>query len=526
MRRIRHYAFLGLILMFFEGTHAQFRSIIVSAPKNSLIAGEQVQLFAVAWDGNGALSFDGFAWVSDDAEVVAVGQEGVARAGKIGIANVTVSIDGASTFLSLQVEPLRVDLAAAASEVFVGDSVQFTATPVDINGIPIADTEFRWNVLSPGGYSTQTASIDETGLMQALGAGPVSVQAVLDLYGDVVQTERRIASTQVVISRRPEFRLTRLLATDPIEDSFSIDPAGWVGLVANDSGQIAFVTPLGGLTSGLVRYDNGRLDLLASAGTPGVFPQSVVQWFRSVAIDNSGQVLNSRETLLHSLGRGSLVLSSLSGASVVLVFGQTLGIFQEISNFTLSRHSLNDRGDIVFHGTYSLPGPIYGWNGIFKVVDGRLQVVWGNTLPLAEFPDGFDIDYDFGMDGSGVVYFIVRKDGTDAVYSADGLSPPRKILMTGDMIEDGSVVEQIDRLTGVAPNGTLAFNLRVSGRGRPAIVDATGHTRFLDPDGLREFETIHSVNSNGEAVFTGDAGEGRGFYRWNHESVDAAFARG
>ena len=297
MRKIHHYAFLGLILMVFDGSQAQFRSIIVSAPKNSLIAGGQVQLFAVAWDGNGALSFDGFAWVSDDAEVVAVDQEGVARAGKIGIANVTVSIDGASTFLSLQVEPLRIDLETAVSEVFVGDRVQFTATPVDINGTPITDTEFRWNVLSSGGYSTQTASIDETGLMQALGAGPVSVQAVLDLYGDVVQTERLIASTEVVISRRPELRLTRLLATDPIEDSFSIDPAGWVGLVANDSGQIAFVTPLGGLTSGLVRYDNGSLGLLASAGATGVFPQSVVQWFRSVAIDNSGQVLDSRETL-------------------------------------------------------------------------------------------------------------------------------------------------------------------------------------------------------------------------------------
>ena len=80
----------------------------------------------------------------------------------------------------------------------------------------------------------------------------------------------------------------------------------------------------------------------------------------------------------------------------------------------------------MFHGTYSLPGPVFGWNGIFKVVDGRLQVVWGNTLPLAEFSDGFDIDCDFGMDGSGVVYFSVRKDGTDAVYSADGLSPSER----------------------------------------------------------------------------------------------------
>ena len=54
--------------------------------------------------------------------------------------------------------------------------------------------------------------------------------------------------------------------------------------------------------------------------------------------------------------------------------------------------------------------------------------------------------------------------------------------MTGDMLEDGSVLEHVDWLTGVAPNGTLAFNLRVSGGGQvPAIVDATGRTRFLDP---------------------------------------------
>lgn len=142
-------------------------------------------------------------------------------------------------------------------------------------------------------------------------------------------------------------------------------------------------------------------------------------------------------------------------------------------------------------------------------------MVWGVTLPLREFPDGFDIEYDFGVDDGGTVYFHVRDDGTDALYSADGLSAPRKIPMTGDTIDPGSVVERIDRLA-VAPNGTLAFNLTVSAVGRgPAIYDASGGTRILDPGELRGFDTIHSINSRGEVVFTGDVGDGWGFIRWD-----------
>ena len=517
MRSVRHLILLGLILVWHQNAHAQFeaRSIVVSAPKTTMVAGEQVTLFAVARDENGATRSDGFRWESDNQGILTVDQQGVVTARRVGTTNVNVNIDDAWTFLTLVVLPLRVDVGTGVSEVFVGDTVQFTATALDINGAPIPDTEFYWKVSGPNGYYTRTASISQTGLMQAREAGRVTVKATLNFDAQPGQPAQFIAFADVVITRPAEFRLTRLLATDPIEGPFAIRQIDWFGLAGNDSGQFGFVSSLGGLTSGVVLYSNPTLDLLASAGKPGIFPRSVLWSFRGVALNDNGQVLSIARALGTS---NSLVLSSVTDSAVVLVGGQTQGSFQQIRNFDITRYSLNDRGDIVFRGQYDLSGGPEDQDGIFKLSDGNLRAVWGTTLPLADFPDGYQFFHEFGIDGNGVVYFTVDDGPTRAIYRADGLSAPQKLVSTGDSL-GGSTIEYIANLA-ISPNGTIAFDAVPTDGSRqgPARYDSTGNMVMLE---VGNFYRTHSVNDRGEVAFTGDAGDGFGFYRWDGNKATA-----
>ena len=304
------------------------------------------------------------------------------------------------------------------------------------------------------------------------------------------------------------------MATDPVDRAFEFLPNDYPNLAANDAGQLVVIAPLDGVSSGLMLYDNGRMDLLASAGTPGVFTKSIVWGFEGAAIDSSGRVLSKANT------RGnysSLILASSTGSSVVLAEGQTQGTFQAIRNFTITRHSLNDRGDIVFRGTYDQPGGPWDRDGIFKLANGELRVVWGVTLPLPEFPDGYDIDYDLGVDANGVAYFMVRRDSTRAIYRADGLSAPRKVLMSGDSLA-GSTVGRISDLA-IAPNGTLAFRVDLdNGVSGPARYDTTGNLTMLPTEG---FDRVTSVNDRGQVVFNGSVGAGWGFILWSGDSTSS-----
>ena len=104
-------------------------------------------------------------------------------------------------------------------------------------------------------------------------------------------------------------RLTRLLASDPTEGSFKIDPVNWRPFVANDAGQVALKASVGGVAGGIVTYNNGNLDLLASTGTPGVFPGSVTREFNNLAMNDRGDVF---VTTWADWGRGNLTRISPS----------------------------------------------------------------------------------------------------------------------------------------------------------------------------------------------------------------------
>ena len=514
MRLNRSFLTLGLVFLFTNVAESQQfdGQVILSAARSELIVGERLQLHAAGLTG-GSIVNTGFDWYSSDENVLSISDTGLVMGLGVGNSWVTAGLNGRWNSMNVQVLPLRIELGSVAGNVVEGDTIQLQANAIDLNGAPIPDANFEWETSGPNGYYTRTAWTSDTGLFYAVAEGRVTVKASIPFWGaQQGQTERLTVSTEIIIERRKEFRLTRLVATDPLTQSFQLLPGQEPSLSVNDAGQIALISGLDGLTAGLLRYEGGNWDVLASAGAPGAFPQSYVWGFNGTAINNNGVVLTKTRTRGNS---SHLVTASRSGTQIVLVEGQTQGSFQQIRNFTIDRNSLNDRGDIVFRGTYDLPGGAWDQDGIFKLSDGQLQTVWGATLPLAEFPDGFNIDYNFGVDAAGTAYFRVNYQGADALYSADGMSAPRKIIMTGDTLPDGSVAGRINGLA-VAGNGTLAFDLNIENQGRvPAVYNASTGIRTMSPEELRSFDRIYSINNRGEVVFNGDVGDGGGFIRWD-----------
>ena len=514
MRRVV-FAFLGLVFLAASLAQAQgqvfARTILISAPKSTLIVGEQLQLSAIVWDENGEMSVGGAQWDVWDTSIASIDASGRVTALGVGNTGVSGQRDEAWNYFSLQVLPLRIEVSSPSAEILVGDTIQVTATAFDINGNAIPNVEFEWQPHGPHGYYTNIASIDEEGLLTALASGTVTVNAVLGLWGNAGQVQRLIASTDIVIRRREEFRLTRLLATDPVEGSFELVANPWTPIAHNEVGQFAFVGGLGGIAGGILRYDHGDWTLMASAGTPGALPRSNVWTFSGVGMNNLGHVVASTATRGN---RSSIILATDAGTRTVLVEGQTQGSFRDIRSFGIGRYSLNDLGDIIFAGDYSLPSGDADQHGIFKISGDELRVVWGTSLPLPDFPDGWEPAGIVGTDADGVAYFMAQHDGTYAVYRADGLSLPQKIVMTGDEI-GGRSVERIDRFI-IARDGTLALELAGADFRLPVVYEPDGDFRILEPQG---FGDVLSVNASGQVVFMGDIGEGWGYILWDHDDT-------
>ena len=187
---------------------------------------------------------------------------------------------------------------------------------------------------------------------------------------------------------------------------------------------------------------------------------------------------------------------------------------------------MNDQGDVVLRVNYRLSADDRNNHvGIVKLTGESVQLVWGSSFPLADFPDGYEIDWQgFGVDGSGAAYFTVWHDQTRAIYRADGRSLPQMIVMVGAKLRKQAGTLRLDARLGstirnvegfaVSPNGTVATGVWLAdGRTGPIRYSPDGtiallETNWLDPGTL-------AVNDAGQVVFLGDAGSNHGVYRWD-----------
>src|SRR5262245_3603141 len=407
-----------------------------------MTAGETMQLRASARSNQGVrvqVPNTNWSWTSSNPAVISVDPFGVVTAVGLGVANIVARApnNASSPALILQVLPQRIEIGPEIPELLVGQVARFQATAFDVNGQPIPNVTFSWSCTLAGGNTNNAVGvIDNQGVFTPYGAAMFTIHAMVNYTGVSAAQLNRFEGLKPVLVKAPvEYKLTRLLATDVLDLPFALrGPNG--EFKVNDSGDIAFVGNFNGLSSALLLYQKGQLQVLAAAGVPGFQGASNIYRIESPpSINNSGQVA------VRYCGAGPCGLLVASKLGVAILSEGATPTFPGLNYFRVGRSSINDKGDILFLGNYTVQNNQPQATGVFRLVNGFVTLLWSTAFPLSGFNPNYTLDnIEFGGDNAGNVYFTAQAGSARAVYkiSADG-GDPIKVIGTGSLTGPGTV---------------------------------------------------------------------------------------
>ena len=155
----------------------QIVSMGVTPAAQTLVSfGETLQLTAQPLDANDNLVVDiGVGWSSADESVATVDSDGLVTAVANGSADITATAEQFSAAAAITVDqrPASVDVSPSEDTlVAIGDTVRFTAEPLDANGNSVVDAGVEWT-----SSDADVATVDSSGLVTATGNGSADVVA-------------------------------------------------------------------------------------------------------------------------------------------------------------------------------------------------------------------------------------------------------------------------------------------------------------------------------------------------------------
>jgi subtilisin family serine protease/uncharacterized protein YjdB len=229
--------------------------------------GDTVRLAAQVLDAGGTPIEDGsLEWVSSDANVAGVDQQGLVIAVGNGVASVWAQAGELSEDAEVSVEQLLVALQVEVERdtlTFLGDSVRVEAVGVDRLGSPIPGLEVTWSSVA-----TDVLTVDGDGWVRAQANGAAEVTAAVE------QVEA--TTTLVVLQRAVALSLSAqpqvTSAGEPLDTAPEVavlDAGGALVSIDNDTEITAFLGSGGGEL-------NGTLTVQVEAGT-ALFPDLSIQ---------------------------------------------------------------------------------------------------------------------------------------------------------------------------------------------------------------------------------------------------------
>ncbi len=157
-------------------------SITVNPTSMMFEVGGTFQFEATAWTSDGMMIPDvSFAWSSDDTGVATVDDTGLVTATGAGTAMITAMADGVTSMPATvtvletppEIDNITVDMPTLMFEV--GDTHQLTAVARTSEGTMIGGIQFMWS-----SDNIDVATVDQTGLVTAIGAGTANITATAD----------------------------------------------------------------------------------------------------------------------------------------------------------------------------------------------------------------------------------------------------------------------------------------------------------------------------------------------------------
>jgi hypothetical protein len=478
----------------------QQTSVFLSAPQVIVVSGRTVQLSATVRNVQGAiLPTATFNWTTNNGTVATVDSSGLVTARRPGLVTIGATSPGAaSNSMQLQVVPSRIEVSPAETTIKVGESVQYTARALDADGQTIEGVAFQWQTVGANGGQINAARMDASGMLFSNAIAKVTVRAAIG-YGGVSNQliSQFVGTARLEIQAADTYRLTRLLASDEAPTVVGLRLTS-AEMATSEGGQAAFFASLDGYATGVVLYDNGRLDVLASTGMPRPLYGGQITSFNGLAVNRRGEVLTyaSGQNFNGVSGNG-LVLLSRQGMRTVV---EGSGVISVNGFGTVSRYSLNDSGEAVFQGTYG-PAAV-----LCRLRGGSVQIVWSTADALPGLASPFNFEW-FGIDAGGEVHFVARSGVAQGYYRTDGFSSPTRVVGTGDTVG------------GVQLRGFQGYAL--SSDGEAAIQADVGNGRLLlripKGGGLAQIRTLAAACC-GLLRAVGPAGvlfDGpQGLYRW------------
>jgi hypothetical protein len=486
------------------------RDLYIATPSPVIVAGDTAQLSAATRDAQGVLRpNDTFTWTTNAPGVLTVNARGVVTATGIGTATITAATPANTRgTIRLEVVPLRIRMTPSTGRMVVGETLPFLAEALDVNGNPIPNVNFTWQLTGANGGQINAGSLSRDGKLTASGQGLFTVRAILNIGGlpSGPFVNQFVGLANIEARRKPEFRLTRLLTTERVRPTAQLRRLRW--MAANGAGQVAAIGSLDGLSEGVLLWENGRWDVLYTTGVPGTQAGSSVTSLDYLSMNSKGEVLFRTG---ERGGAGAIMLASRSGARIVFLSGQSTSGIENINNIVLSRRSLNESGDFVFRANYRPAGTNVNRQGLFKMTaSGGLQPVWLGADPLQGMGANYSFRDNFGLDEDGNIFFLADDNRKRAIFRSDGLGRPTPMLAGGDKL-DNLTIQDIDGLV-VSPSGDVYFRAFIAQqRVRLArIVRNAAAAESIVPQYLAQ---LFSAGPDG-VLFFGDTGRGAGLYRW------------
>jgi uncharacterized protein YjdB len=153
-------------------------SVTVTPAPASVPVGQTVQLTATPKDANGnALTGRTITWGSSNTSVGTVSASGLVTGVVAGSTTITATSEGKSgtSVVTVTAAPLpvaSVTVSPASVSLFVGQTVQLTATPKDANGNPLTGRTITW-----ASSNASLASVNGSGLVTGVVTGSATVSA-------------------------------------------------------------------------------------------------------------------------------------------------------------------------------------------------------------------------------------------------------------------------------------------------------------------------------------------------------------
>jgi len=142
----------------------------------ALLVGQERQFEARALDEDGnELDVESVEWSSSDPEVVSVSSEGLAKALRLGAAEVVATIDGRSGSAGVAVGPqpvASVEITPESLELIVGETQQLEAITRSEDGAVLSGRDVEWS-----SSDERVARVDKRGLVTAVRAGSATITA-------------------------------------------------------------------------------------------------------------------------------------------------------------------------------------------------------------------------------------------------------------------------------------------------------------------------------------------------------------